>query len=297
MSCVRSLKRRNPYVHLDKTCLEDPRLTFRAKGLHAYLLSKPDNWRVYLKEIAQHTKEQYTALSTAMDELLRHHYAIRYQVRQPDGKIAGYETVVFETPDDAASYAEFYDLELPKSSQNPKSENLNSGTLDSESLDSTDQHLLNNDLTKEGSNQEMKEQNIYAGDEDFPKHEEKLNTTPPPTLQADAERVLVHLNTVTGRRFIDIANILKLLRNKKLAATAEQCMLVIDWLWQVRRKTFPGMEEYINVSTPFRPGNFDNYRAQALRWQDDAYTDGDGAHTDDVMSAYRGIEARRITHV
>ena len=47
---IRVRKRPNNFVMLDKTFLEDDRLSFKAKGILAYLLSKPDNWKVIVGE-------------------------------------------------------------------------------------------------------------------------------------------------------------------------------------------------------------------------------------------------------
>jgi len=44
MSIFRIKKHTSPYVILDKTCLEEDALSWRAKGIHAYLISKPDDW-------------------------------------------------------------------------------------------------------------------------------------------------------------------------------------------------------------------------------------------------------------
>ncbi len=40
---IRVKKCQNNFVMMDKTFLEDTRLSFKAKGILAYLLSKPDN--------------------------------------------------------------------------------------------------------------------------------------------------------------------------------------------------------------------------------------------------------------
>ncbi len=41
---VRVNKRSNPYVVIDKTALNDDRLSWKAKGVLCYLLSLPDDW-------------------------------------------------------------------------------------------------------------------------------------------------------------------------------------------------------------------------------------------------------------
>lgn len=43
---IRVKKRPSNFVMMDKTFLEDDRLSYKAKGLLAYLLSKPDDWKV-----------------------------------------------------------------------------------------------------------------------------------------------------------------------------------------------------------------------------------------------------------
>ena len=50
MSKILRKKRDNPYLTIDKTALNDKRLTWQAKGLHAYLMGLPDDWREDLKQ-------------------------------------------------------------------------------------------------------------------------------------------------------------------------------------------------------------------------------------------------------
>lgn len=70
MSVIRIKKKRTPYVTLDTTALNDPRLSFRAKGLHAYLLSKPDDWQVYIAHLEEESpREGKDAIRGAIKEL------------------------------------------------------------------------------------------------------------------------------------------------------------------------------------------------------------------------------------
>ena len=52
MSIVRIQKRKNPYVQIDHRPLNDERLTWEARGVLGYLLSKPDTWEVNIKDLA-----------------------------------------------------------------------------------------------------------------------------------------------------------------------------------------------------------------------------------------------------
>lgn len=82
---IRVVKRDHPYVMIDKTALEDPRLSFRAKGLHAYLLSKPDDWTPNREQLASVSKEGRDAVEIALKELKTCGYFERKRERCADG--------------------------------------------------------------------------------------------------------------------------------------------------------------------------------------------------------------------
>jgi len=82
---IRVIKRDHPYVMIDKTALEDPRLSFRAKGLHAYLLAKPDNWTPNREQLASASKEGRDAVEIALRELKMCGYFERKRERCADG--------------------------------------------------------------------------------------------------------------------------------------------------------------------------------------------------------------------
>jgi len=82
---IRIRKRETPYVIMDKTGLEDPRLSFRAKGLLAYLLSRPDNWTPNRDQLASVSREGVAAVRAAMTELQEAGYFERKRERRDDG--------------------------------------------------------------------------------------------------------------------------------------------------------------------------------------------------------------------
>jgi hypothetical protein len=85
----------NPYVMMNKGFLNDERLSFKAKGILAYLLSKPDNWQVRVSDLVKHSPEGRTAIYSGLNELKEFGYLERYPVRI-DGKIHHWESVVYE---------------------------------------------------------------------------------------------------------------------------------------------------------------------------------------------------------
>lgn len=99
MPTIRIHKHQHNFVILDTTCLNDTRLSYRARGLHAYLMSKPDNWHVNITHLKQQSeKEGREAVRTALKELLDCGYAECVRTRNQHGLLYGSETVVYETP-------------------------------------------------------------------------------------------------------------------------------------------------------------------------------------------------------
>ena len=66
---IRIQKKRNNFVMMDKGFLNDDRLSFKAKGILAYLLFKPDNWKVIIKDLINHAKDGKKAVYNGLREL------------------------------------------------------------------------------------------------------------------------------------------------------------------------------------------------------------------------------------
>lgn len=99
MSIFRIVKNKdNPYVIINKSFLEDNRLSYKAKGILAYLLSKPDDWKVYIKDIINSGKDGKDSVRSGIMELEKYGYIVKSQIRTVDGKFNGYDYDVYEIP-------------------------------------------------------------------------------------------------------------------------------------------------------------------------------------------------------
>lgn len=98
MAIVRRAKRETPFVQMDKTPLQDKSLSWKAKGVLAYLLSLPDDWEVYLSEITNHAKDGKDSTRSAFDELMKAGYVTREKARKVKGKFSGYNYTVSDYP-------------------------------------------------------------------------------------------------------------------------------------------------------------------------------------------------------
>jgi hypothetical protein len=88
----------NPFVIINKEALNDTNLSWKAKGLLAYLLSLPDDWQIYESEIVKHAKDGIDSTRTAIKELIDAGYIERQRVRDEKGRLKGYEYNVYEAP-------------------------------------------------------------------------------------------------------------------------------------------------------------------------------------------------------
>lgn len=88
----------NPYVIINKAIVEDDKLSWRAKGLWLYLMSRPDGWQVYEHDLMNKGTEGRDAIKTALKELETVGYIHRTRKRNKKGQLSSYEYEVYENP-------------------------------------------------------------------------------------------------------------------------------------------------------------------------------------------------------
>lgn len=130
MSIIR-IKKEDNYVVLDKTLLNDKELSWKAKGLHSYLMGLPDDWKVQEADLVNRSSDGRASTRSAIKELTDAGYIKRVAVREK-GKFKAWEFVVHERPVfDVESKGEQKEEQKPvdapeqKEVDVPESENLN----------------------------------------------------------------------------------------------------------------------------------------------------------------------------
>jgi hypothetical protein len=68
--------RHHPYVLLPTHFLDDPRLTWAAKGVLAYLLSRPDEETIRLSDLVNGSADEHDAVDAALSELHTFGYVV-----------------------------------------------------------------------------------------------------------------------------------------------------------------------------------------------------------------------------
>jgi predicted transcriptional regulator len=128
MDIVRVIKSKD-YTTICNRIFKDRRLSLKAKGLLAMLLSFSNHWDLTIKGLEIILKEGRTSIRSTMSELIENGYVERKQIRK-DNKFIGVDYIVFELP---------------------KSQNLTSGNLTSQNIPQVSNNIINNQFNKDNS--------------------------------------------------------------------------------------------------------------------------------------------------
>jgi len=135
----------NPFVMMDKRPIENDNLSWKAKGLLSYLLSRPDDWTVRMGDLVKRSTDGEYATRAAIKELIEAGHLVRKQGRTEGAKFDTVTYDVYEKP-----------LRGFPQADNPQADNL---ALSKKDLSKNE---LNNTTTSDGNLFSIYEQNIGA---------------------------------------------------------------------------------------------------------------------------------------
>lgn len=95
---IRRAPRRHQFLIIDQRAVEDTRLSWAARGLLAYLLSRPDNWQVRVKDLQRRGNLKRDGIYRLLDELRKARYMHYKKHRDRSGRMRGGTYIVFEVP-------------------------------------------------------------------------------------------------------------------------------------------------------------------------------------------------------
>lgn len=96
MSIIRVTKQKN-FSIISNVALNDPTLSMKARGIWATLLSKPDDWKIYVSHLAKTCADGEYSIYAGLKELKEAGYVEHIPIRQ-NGKILRWEYVINEVP-------------------------------------------------------------------------------------------------------------------------------------------------------------------------------------------------------
>ena len=97
MDIVRVIKSKD-YTTICNRIFKDKRLSLKAKGLLAMLLSLSDHWKLSISGLYAILKEGKVSIRSTMNELIKNGYVERERVKDKKGVYIGINYIVFESP-------------------------------------------------------------------------------------------------------------------------------------------------------------------------------------------------------
>ena len=154
MATYRVKKESGNFVTIHKGFIQDSNLSWKAKGLLLYLLSRPDDWKIYETELVKHTSDKLSSLKSGIKELEKAGYIERKRKRDDKGRLQGYDYEVYEQPHHIrkSNVEEDYSIHMRKTDVG-KSNNgkTNVGKSNDGKSHTTNNNSTNNDLTNNNS--------------------------------------------------------------------------------------------------------------------------------------------------
>jgi hypothetical protein len=135
--------RRHQWLVIDKRTVEDARLTWAARGLLAYLLSRPDDWEVLVKDLINRGNLKRDGIYALLRELRAVGY-VRYDpTRDTRGRLRGGTYVVSELPLPDSPDTDSPDTDSPDAAP--------PDTAKPDALPTTEVNLVNNNYKRKRS--------------------------------------------------------------------------------------------------------------------------------------------------
>lgn len=140
------------FTQVSNEILNDKQLSLKAKGLYAYLFSKPDNWVFMIDVILSEIKEGRDAFYSALKELIAYGYISKYRERKKDGKLGG---VIYEFIEPTAANP---------SMEKPTSENPTLDNAGGNNTNINNNYLNNIYINNTARQKELVEKSVDYGD-------------------------------------------------------------------------------------------------------------------------------------
>ena len=91
-------QRQKGFTVVDNSIIRDSRLSWKARGIFAYLWSQTDEWDFFTSEVAKHSPDGLTVLRTGLKELEKYGYLVRKRTRDERGRISNSDWILSEKP-------------------------------------------------------------------------------------------------------------------------------------------------------------------------------------------------------
>ena len=117
MESIQRIKNKTEnYTIVSNEIFQKSDVSARAKGIYAYIMTLPDDWKLYKSELYKHFSEGRDAIDRAFKELETLGYIMMEKEKDEKGRYVGWDYRIIESIDNSDSLKN-------RLSENPKSEN------------------------------------------------------------------------------------------------------------------------------------------------------------------------------
>lgn len=113
MSGIVRVNKDKDYFQASNVPFNDERLSWEARGVIGYLLSKPDGWQCRNEDLVAKGPAGGHKVARVLDELKRYGYMRRYRYQDAKG-LFQWVTDIYETPEMNPDYTETLELSIPQ---------------------------------------------------------------------------------------------------------------------------------------------------------------------------------------
>lgn len=107
------VEKKKDYTCMSNHSLRNHNLSLKAKGLHALMLSLPEDWDYTLVGLKHICRESIGSINGAIQELEKEGYIIRTRTRNERGQLTSIEYMIFEVPKTPENKASEPNVEKP----------------------------------------------------------------------------------------------------------------------------------------------------------------------------------------
>lgn len=125
------VQKNSNYSVLSNEPFTDAALSWKAKGLLAFLLTRPDNWQVNVEHLRKCSTDGRDSVYSALKELMTSRYIVREMRRDEKGRAGGFVYTISETKFPESPFTESPFPEKPLTEKPDSNKDLFSGITDS----------------------------------------------------------------------------------------------------------------------------------------------------------------------
>jgi len=153
------------YTNIDNTILQSKTLSFKAKGLFAYMWSLPNDWDYSINGLYSCSKDGRDSIRSAINELETAGYLVRKKIRTGNGKFQSNEYTLIDIPN--ASSSQQSPLTENPLTENPLTENptMEKPLTENPRQQSNKKQNNKKEINNKQNNKEKKEDIVFFPDD------------------------------------------------------------------------------------------------------------------------------------